>query len=498
MDPTRIATARGSRRLPRTRGDGPRAVQEAPPRLPASPHTRGWTRGEGGDDALDLGFPAHAGMDPGLLVARGVLGGLPRTRGDGPRRRHGAHRARPASPHTRGWTRSVLPAAAMRPGFPAHAGMDRGRGRPPTDRRRLPRTRGDGPQEIEHALRALRASPHTRGWTRRPLARQGPRRGFPAHAGMDRGRGRPPTDRRRLPRTRGDGPQEIEHALRALRASPHTRGWTRRPLARQGPRRGFPAHAGMDRGRGRPPTDRRRLPRTRGDGPQEIEHAPGALRASPHTRGWTRGDHAPGPLGTGFPAHAGMDPLGAGPRPFRRRLPRTRGDGPRARAADVAGSAASPHTRGWTVTDTGLASLAHGFPAHAGMDPPPTTTSTPTTRLPRTRGDGPLLEGPHVARLEASPHTRGWTPHLPRRQPGRDGFPAHAGMDPAQSSRRCARRGLPRTRGDGPAVLAFICRAVPASPHTRGWTAEGRGRGPEPGGFPAHAGMDPRYAGAGL
>ena len=32
----------------------------------ASPHTRGWTRVTGDFRARSAGFPAHAGMDPGL------------------------------------------------------------------------------------------------------------------------------------------------------------------------------------------------------------------------------------------------------------------------------------------------------------------------------------------------------------------------------------------------------------------------------------------------
>ena len=122
-------------------------------------------------------------------------------------------------------------------------------------------------------------------------------------------------------------------------------------------------------------------------------------------------------------------------------------------------------------------------------------------RLPRTRGDGPAELARPSAADSASPHTRGWTRS---RSPGdlrNQGFPAHAGMDPARRTTRTEPVGLPRTRGDGPRPAASWKRAgwasphtrgwTPASPHTRGWTAEiapGTGRRP---GFPAHAGMDP-------
>ena len=73
---------------------------------------------------------------------------------------------------------------------------------------------------------------------------------------------------------------------------------------------GFPAHAGMDLLPVDTGFDRARLPRTRGDGPRPAPAPRVPLRASPHTRGWTRRADV-GPLGDeGFPAHAGMDPGG--------------------------------------------------------------------------------------------------------------------------------------------------------------------------------------------
>ena len=50
----------------------------------------------------------------------------------------------------------------------------------------------------------------------------------------------------------------------------------------------------------------------------------------------------------------------------------------------------------------------------------------------------------------ASPHTRGWTYVSPGDIAGQRGFPAHAGMDPSAPHVAQPRRGLPRTRGDGP------------------------------------------------
>ena len=315
------------------------------------------------------------------------------------------------------------------------------------------------------------ASPHTRGWTRRMLERVQGRAGFPAHAGMD-----PHPDGGGgggpwLPRTRGDGPSRFKTREHRSTASPHTRGWTAGGLVRQWRGYGFPAHAGMD------PADAvvrhrgHRLPRTRGDGPRATDPDPAGTPASPHTRGWTPFDdliHVPR---TGFPAHAGMDPGCRPPTPSGTWLPRTRGDGPQ-RVRQVDGPDA-------------------GFPAHAGMDRFDIARHGPATGLPRTRGDGPGHVGREDPAGVASPHTRGWT----RRRPievGRDcGFPAHAGMDPAIATWTSRTDGLPRTRGDGPLYTIDPATAQAASPHTRGWTRPPLSRGGARGGFPAHAGMDP-------
>ena len=80
----------------------------------------------------------------------------------------------------------------MDTGFPAHAGMDPGRGRDPAGRHRFPRTRGDGPYHVWAALRSLEVSPHTRGWT--PF--------LSISISRDQG----------FPRTRGDGPVSSWHS----------------------------------------------------------------------------------------------------------------------------------------------------------------------------------------------------------------------------------------------------------------------------------------------
>ena len=396
-----------------------------------------------------------------------------------------------ASPHTRGWTLDVDQVAGEAQGFPAHAGMDPSV--PTGDRSppRLPRTRGDGPFSYFGIRTASQASPHTRGWTLAQDEWQRGAPGFPAHAGMDPIAIRPASSGARLPRTRGDGPVQRDSLTPLEEASPHTRGWTR-PAGRDGQTPGgFPAHAGMDPAARAAARRWRRLPRTRGDGPRRITAVLLRGTASPHTRGWTPGSHLHLRLALGFPAHAGMDPI-ADPRRFGCAwLPRTRGDGPG--TADRRGDPgrASPHTRGWTPACRCRARQRGGFPAHAGMDPHLPDGGDHPGRLPRTRGDGPDTPLPRASRRSASPHTRGWT-RRPAPDPGhRPGFPAHAGMDPPRSRARRPPTGLPRTRGDGPWMTWRFAMVSSASPHTRGWTRpSGRHRHLRRG-FPAHAGMDP-------
>ena len=294
------------------------------------------------------------------------------------------------------------------------------------------------------------ASPHTRGWTE---VHSDPVRiepGFPAHAGMDPGRGGTGRGGTGLPRTRGDGPLAFDPDLAAAAASPHTRGWTFSDGAAQQEIRGFPAHAGMD-----PPglggaAGALRLPRTRGDGPSDNDFVSIMTLASPHTRGWTHSLYSYSNVDPGFPAHAGMDPRWSPAAPARYWLPRTRGDGPWGGQSEGQPTRASPHTRGWTLRPSVTSSRPPGFPAHAGMDPSAHSRGCSWRGLPRTRGDGPARVSCTARLIAASPHTRGWTSRRGQPRTLDVGFPAHAGMDPTLGRRGPTRIRLPRTRGDGP------------------------------------------------
>ena len=254
---------------------------------------------------------------------------------------------------------------------------------------------------------------------------------------------------------------------------------------------GSPAHAGMDPrasadswnckrlprtrgdgpGRSQEPRSQLGLPRTRGDGPLAGPIARQATAAPPHTRGWTRVLARMRHARIGSPAHAGMDRRRASSGRQSSRLPRTRGDGPVVVTRIDPFGAAPPHTRGWTASGTRRLAGTPGSPAHAGMDPDRHRLHVPCDGLPRTRGDGPYVNAVSWSGREAPPHTRGWTRVFTVRGHRQAGSPAHAGMDPYDVY-----------------PILYLSRAPP---HTRGWTVGQRfepGRGA---GSPAHAGMDP-------
>ena len=176
------------------------------------------------------------------------------------------------------------------------------------------------------------------------------------------------------------------------------------------------------------------------------------------------------------------------------------------------------------------------FPAHAGMDRVLPRSPVQSLRVPRTRGDGPVPQGawsrclwvfPAHAGMDrgsragaatcgpCSPHTRGWTAliiqpfldthRVPRTrgdgplptwsaEPGFYVFPAHAGMDRSFVGAGLGGKSVPRTRGDGPASAGVKAGVFSCSPHTRGWTVLLVSIALFEPVFPAHAGMDRRKA----
>ncbi len=174
-----------------------------------------------------------------------------------------------------------------------------------------------------------------------------------------------------------------------MEASPRTRGSTRPYSRAPWPALGFPAHAGIDRSDPSASGDRNGLPRARGDRPYDLGGASAVRQASPRTRGSTHPRRPRHQRLQGFPAHAGIDPVPTSTPPAMSRLPRARGDRPELDRRWQLGWGASPRTRGSTRTSWTLACLMLGFPAHAGIDLPRPRAPGPHEGLPRARGDRP-------------------------------------------------------------------------------------------------------------
>ena len=313
--------------------------------------------------------------------------------------------------------------------FPAHAGMDQVTGAGAALSRRVPRACGDGPNSMTGHIAAITCSPRMRGWTAIHTHGSSSAAVFPAHAGMDRLRGRLRPAARRVPRACGDGP-DMQAALGiSLACSPRMRGWTDRQQRRLRPDRVFPAHAGMDRKRLRCPVRRLSVPRACGDGPPSVCTSARQQSCSPRMRGWTGSTGGlRGPRAV-FPAHAGMDRPPRWPASERRSVPRACGDGPVAHLDQTNESECSPRMRGWTVLGCGLHLANWVFPAHAGMDRPRLGGRWRGARVPRACGDGPGAYRKPSGQVRCSPRMRGWTVLNPLDDPLLGVFPAHAGMD---------------------------------------------------------------------
>ena len=492
MDPCRICSPRWTGGIPRARGDGPPIVRVQRWSGSDSPRSRGWTPGRDEVAAGVEGFPALAGMDPRSGSSSRGKCWIPRARGDGPAAGRPPGGGLWDSPRSRGWTPGHDEVAAGVEGFPALAGMDPrwAGGRPIGER--IPRARGDGPY-FELPCRGPGGdSPRSRGWTPGTPSGARPDAGFPALAGMDpRARARAP-GRRGIPRARGDGPQARAPGRRARPDSPRSRGWTVGLGRLRQDVDGFPALAGMDPClRLRPPRPAG-IPRARGDGPSRTTWGGRPGRDSPRSRGWTVSAAAAGHPPPGFPALAGMDRSSISLSPTTPRIPRARGDGPTPTGDRGRGAADSPRSRGWTLAAGARAHAARGFPALAGMDPPPGVHPAAGCGIPRARGDGPLGQQLHRPTHRDSPRSRGWTVGGQPLDARHVGFPALAGMDPGGRSPPPSARRIPRARGDGPFAGAGHSVGQEDSPRSRGWTVDlGAGRDPR-GGFPALAGMDPR------
>ena len=190
---------------------------------------------------------------------------------------------------------------------------------------------------------------------------------------------------------------------------PHPRGSTRHWLGGQAHHRVSPAPAGIDPPA--PPRFQRTagLPRTRGDRPCRLVEWPDCGMSPPHPRGSTPSLKVAPPERLVSPAPAGIDPARCERSAGSKCLPRTRGDRPEKLAGLKDWRVSPPHPRGSTHKNRNDASARIVSPAPAGIDHPPRMRKFSATRLPRTRGDRPRAARSINYYFRSPPHPRGST-----------------------------------------------------------------------------------------
>ena len=335
------------------------------------------------------------------------------------------------------------------------------------------------------------ASPCPRGSTWSLPAHLDGQQGFPVPAGIDPRSPAPSAVRRRLPRARGDRPPAHRPVGEVQEASPCPRGSTPRMGWTAAPRCGFPVPAGIDPPRLTRNSTGARLPRARGDRPRWAVAWSSLIRASPCPRGSTllASGHPACPVG--FPVPAGIDPLRAARATLDLGLPRARGDRPDRPRRRQRGAEASPCPRGSTRIPASVIQFMPGFPVPAGIDPRRCPWHGTRPRLPRARGDRPLMISAAHWRCRASPCPRGSTLSTVAPPLVLEGFPVPAGIDLSDDPFRSSTRRLPRARGDRPAVQPGGQEVFLASPCPRGSTLLRQIDPAASWGFPVPAGIDP-------
>ncbi len=146
IDPAWISLPSLLERLPRARGDRPHVPATPGLVVGAAPRTRGSTFTLLQAVTSHPGCPAHAGIDPPGASRVGPIPGLPRARGDRPANHFSYGMTKRAAPRTRGSTLRTFPVRRYALGCPAHAGIDRPQVVAWVCTYGLPRARGDRPR----------------------------------------------------------------------------------------------------------------------------------------------------------------------------------------------------------------------------------------------------------------------------------------------------------------------------------------------------------------
>ena len=131
-------------------------------------------------------------------------------------------------------------------------------------------------------------------------------------------------------------------------------------------------------------------------------------------------------------------------------IPHTRGDGPLPEGLKALSREYSPHAWGWTCQRVIRWHTGRVFPTRVGMDRFNTERKCRWSRIPHTRGDGPILRNAFAIPVLYSPHAWGWTADDEYGEQIIYVFPTRVGMDRLRAAPHWTSRSIPHTRGDGP------------------------------------------------
>ena len=215
---------------------------------------------------------------------------------------------------------------------------------------------------------------------------------------------------------------------------------------------------------------------------------PTALGASPLTRGKPRLIRARAASSGRIPAHAGKthQPRPGNSRP--RAHPRSRGENCVRSLRNTGVLGASPLTRGKRDVQPPSGVHEGRIPAHAGKTHRSVYPVRSARAHPRSRGENQKWGVSRVARLGASPLTRGKRADELRPVDLVRRIPAHAGKTRTSPSRTCAGGAHPRSRGENTPAARLPATSTGASPLTRGKRWAGTHNRTPPRRIPAHAG----------
>jgi len=328
IDLTTALSSTPWRGLPRVRGDRPGGRYMRPASMRSAPRTRGSTLPTL-TGRIDITVcPAYAGIDLVKASHSQCDAGLPRVRGDRPDRTRASGEPGASAPRTRGSTPLHLEDALAVKVCPAYAGIDPASPGRCSRRQGLPRVRGDRPRKLALLAMCDWSAPRTRGSTLPVKELWYERFVCPAYAGIDRPGD--PEKRRgsRLPRVRGDRPCVLKNLNETRRSAPRTRGSTPASRSIFSIARVCPAYAGIDRVDFFFSLCYLCLPRVRGDRPHAATSSSLAALSAPRTRGSTARQFLLLLLASVCPAYAGIDRNTALDALLDSSLPRVRGDRP--------------------------------------------------------------------------------------------------------------------------------------------------------------------------